>query len=630
MNKELYEFGDFTLDVRQKNLRRDGQAIPLQPKVFDMLVFFAENSGELVSRDDLMRAVWAGTFVEETNLRFCIHSLRKALGKTADGKDYVETIPKRGYRFVAEVSKKSAAPVAEKVAEEIAPIQEEISESKNSLEIPPQVVVEKNHFAKRRWLIGAVAVAAIGCLILAFTIGKKRAPVATANALSFSRLAVLPFETIGERERVMQIGLTDSMISNLGKIKNLDVLSIASVRRYAGQNFDAAAAGRELSADAVLSGSFRFDGEKIQVIANLRRTADGAAIWSETFTVQGKTDFERETAIALRAARLLSLKIADAEDEQSIANENLNPEAVQHYLAARRIYRTGELFRRKEMNGLFEKCVQLEPYWALARAAYAEALLTSDQLLVEWEKAEQTANKTIEFNKNLAQPHAVLGEIYQWRDWNWEKSEAEFKRAVALNPNYAAAYHKYSQFLRVQRRFAEAEATLEKAVELEPFSPIFHASFCELYVFDRKFEKALEACNRAKQIEPDYWRVPKLLYWIYVERKMYPELGEMILGKLSPAERETHPLTKALAENDLRSFWQSLIDEPSRSGKARPVSLAMFYLKLGEREKTLDQLELALAQRDMYFPAVNADLSFDSIRDEKRFAEMMKKIGLQK
>jgi len=339
-------------------------------------------------------------------------------------------------------------------------------------------------------------------------------------------------------------------------------------------------------------------------------------------------EFEQE--IAARAARLLSQKIVDIEEERRIAVQNVKPEAAQNYLAARKIWRAGELNRRMEMVGLFEKTIALEPNWASAYAAFAETLVTPDQLSVEWEKAEQNARRAAELDKNLSQPPMVLGEISHWRDWNWEKAETHFKQAIALDSDNASARAKYARLLMFERRFAEAESQLNKAIENEPFSPLLHCSLCQLYTFDKKFDKALEACNYARKIEPDYWWTPKLLYWIYIQKKMNSELGELVLGKLSPSAKAAHPLTKALAENDLRPFFQGLIDEPSRSGRENPVTKAMLYVQLGENEKAFENLEKALAARDPNLPLVNADSAFDPIRGDKRFYSLMSRVGLQK
>lgn len=225
-----------------------------------------------------------------------------------------------------------------------------------------------------------------------------------------------------------------------------------------------------------------------------------------------------------------------------------------------------------------------------------------------------------------------LDTVFQWRDWNWDKAEDEFKKSLLLDPNYAPTHHKYSEFLRIERRFAEAEKEIKKAIELEPFSPVYYASLCETHYFDRKFDQALDACLYLQQIEPDFWRADKLLFWIYVQKKMYPELGELTLGKLSPDEKANHPMTGAIAENDLRSYWQSSIERDLARYKdsPRPMTLATTYCKLGEKEKALDYLEQALEQRFQWLPRANVDSVFDSIRGEKRFAEIIRKVGLQK
>lgn len=615
MDKKTYEFGEFLLDLDEKRLLKNGRVVALQPKVFELLAYFAERHGELVAREDLMKAVWKDTFVEETNLRFCIHSLRKALGKNSEGKDYIETIPKRGYRFFVETPPEIHKSETEKP---------EVEESRE-----PQKIAPKS-FSAKKIVVGIVAAIAVFS-VLGFGIRqiffKQKTP---QNITEFESIAVLPFEAAGENQNDLQIGLADALITNLGKIKQLKVLPLAAVRKFSGQSFDAATAGKEVGAGAVLSGTYRFDGENVRVTLNLLRVSDGESVWTETFAANRKNNLDLENSVALRTARLISLKVADIEEEKSLKDANRNAEAVGNYLAARKIWRTGELNRRKEMIGLFEKTIAREPGWALAYAGFAEALVASDQFEVDWEKAEQNAEKARELNDSLASPHIVLGELYQWRDWNWNAAENEYKRALALAPENASAHQKYSVLLRHQRRFAEAETQIAEAVKIEPFSPLFRASYCELYYFDNKTEKALTECGYARQIEPDFWWTPKLLYWIYLKRKMYPEIDEMILGKLSPAEKSAHPLTKAIAENDLRPFFRQEIDRLSNKPSANPVSQAMYRLLNGENEKALEFLQIALKERNRGLPSVNSDPVFEPLRSDKRFVEIMKKVGVQK
>ena len=614
MEKKIYDFGEFSLDLVENRLTRRGQAISIQPKVFDLLLYFVKNHGELISRDDLMDAVWKDTFVEETNLRYCIHALRKALGKTADGRDYIETIPKRGYRFTADVF--------EKLPEVISA--DEISNR------PAQAKSSDSPLIKNKNLLIGTGIFLLICLLVIVFIWNRSKPQPAKNVIGIEQLAVLPFEPFGEKEREIQVGLADSMITNLSKIKHLKILPLSSVSKFAGQTFDGLQAGKELSADAVLTGKYRFDGDNLIVTVNLLRVADGENIWIEDFTANGKTDLERESSVALRTARLLSLKIAEAEDEQLLADQNLNKEAVQNYLAARKIWRKNELFRRDEMFDLFEKAIAAEPDWAVVFASYSEALFASEEFVEERKKIESIAERSIELNNSLPQAHAVLGESYWWFDWNWKKAEEKLKFAIELDPNYALSHYKYARLLIIQRRFAEAEIELNKAIEIEPFSPLFHSGLCELYSSDKKIDKAISACLYAKQLEPTHWQIKKLLFWLYVKKEMYAEMDEMYLGKLSPAEREKNPLAIAVAKKDFRSYWDYQINFPVTNGNEQMVGLSMFYVQIGDKEKALDYLEKGFEKRDLALPFVNSDFNFDPIRQEKRLVALMQKIGLQK
>ena len=619
MNKKTYEFGEFRLDLDGKRLLRNGQTVSLQPKVFDMLVFFVRHHDALVSRDDLMKAVWKDTFVEESNLRFCLHALRKALGKTADGKDFVETIPKRGYRFTAEVIE-AAENISESISEKI--VQADFAEK------PP--VANGTRPVKRYWLAGIAAVSIIFLLALAIAWRKGEVPP-VSNSPEINSLAVLPFLPINENEDDLQTGLTDALITNLSKIKNLRVLPLAAVQKYSGQNFDALAAGRALRAERILEGSYRIDGENVRVTVNLLRVANGETLWTETFTAKRKGNLELEQAIALRTARLFSLKFAPPVDEAMLKSQNLSPEAAQNYAAGRRIWQTRELGRHKEMVKYFEKTIALAPDWSPGFSGLAEALLNDDNYLTGWEKIEQATRRAVELDGANPGAHAAQAQIYFFKYWDWENAEKSFKKALELDPHYANAHNQYGVFLGVQRRFVEAEAEFKKAIEAEPFSPFNYASLCELYYFDRRYGEALTECYRAQNLEPDFWRTRKNLFQIYTQKKMFPEMSEMVFGNLSEAEKAAHPLTEAIAANDLRPFWQNLIKESlgSKNRARNHLSLANFYAQIGENEKALSNLERAFAQHDDYLPTVNANPAFDPIRNEKRFVELMSKMRLR-
>lgn len=609
MNDKSYNFFDFEIDITGKRLLKNGQVIPLQPKVFDTLVIFAERPEELISREELMTAIWLETNVEEANLRVIIHNLRKALGKNANGADYVETVPKRGYRLNARITEESCG-----------------SDEKASRQVP-----EKRRIARRFWLLPILVAVFSGILVWAFvwTSDGTRKPT---GPMGLSRIAVLPFVPFGDKEKTIQLGLADTMIKTLSKLESVEILPAGSVREFADGNPDPVLTGKRLDVDGVLTGNYRFEGGSLSVVATLSRSSDNSTLWTETFTAIGKTEFELESAVALRVARLLSLKIASVEAEQNLADQKINPEAAQSYLTAARIWRSEEFSRREEMLALFEKSILAEPAWTMAHVAYAESLLSADIPSVDWNKAEQAALRTIEIDASLAPPYAMLGEIHHWRDWNWDGAESEFKRSISLDPQFATARYKYAQFLRIKRRFGESTEEIKRAIELEPFSPSFYAALCEVYSSDRKLDLAIEACRTSLQLDPKFEWSKKLLFWIYVQRKMYPEIAELYVNHLSPEQRKQSALAAAVGKKDLRIYWSDSIRLLlARTGnRANPVSLAMHYLLIDDKEKCLKTLEEAYETRAPAIPRIFAEPMFEPIREEPRFVAIVQKIGLKK
>ena len=420
-----------------------------------MLVFFIEKRGALVTRVDLMEAVWKDTFVEESNLRFWIHALRKALGKTVDGEDFVETVPKRGYRFIAEVREKPAEEIPEKTSAAEVP----------EIERPPEAV-EKSRFRQRYRLIAVSAVSII-CLVVLAVAWQQGSLQSNNNPAGIKQLAVLPFEPLIHLDGDFQTGLTDALILNLSRIKSLKVLPIGSVRQFAGQNFDALAVGKELGTDLVLSGSYRSDDENVRVTLYLQRVESGEVLWTETFTTRRKSNSELGQAIALRAARLFSLKFAEAEPLP--ANKDLPPEAVQNYLAGRKIWQARELGRHEEMIKHFEKTIELAPDWSPGYSGLAEALLNDDSYFASWEKIEQATRRALELDAANAGAQTAQAQIYFFKYWDWENAEKSFKKAFELNPQYAHAHHQYGVFLGIARRFVEAEAELKRRSKASRF-----------------------------------------------------------------------------------------------------------------------------------------------------------------
>jgi tetratricopeptide (TPR) repeat protein len=240
----------------------------------------------------------------------------------------------------------------------------------------------------------------------------------------------------------------------------------------------------------------------------------------------------------------------------------------------------------------------------------------------------EKTNRSLELGDGFPQPHAALAEKYRWVDWDWTNAETEFKRAIAIAPDYSPAYSKYSSLLRVQRRFAEAEENMLTAIRLDPFSPLYYSSLCDLYLDDRKHEKAIAACRTAQQIDPEFWLATKVLFQIYLDQRRADALAELELAKLSAPERATHPLTQAAKTGDFSPYFQMLLKDSQENPRRSLVNEATIQMRLGDIDKTLELLHEAFETREFSFPSANADPVFAPLRNDRRFLDLMAKAGL--
>jgi DNA-binding winged helix-turn-helix (wHTH) protein/TolB-like protein/lipopolysaccharide biosynthesis regulator YciM len=579
MLDKIYEFNEFRLDLSQKNLRKNGEIVAIQPKVFDLLRVFVERNNELISQNELINKVWGETFVEETSLRLCIHTLRKIF----DGK-YIETVPKRGYRFNAQIKETSSRPI------ESNPVStRNLDENKS-----PQSY-------KKHLIAAVVLVSIIGIFSTLYLLKNK---TTTAEKMT---IAVLPFTQVSERTD-KNLGVTDAVISQLTRLKDFKVLPIDS---------------SETSADAILQGTFREENGVIKVSANLQNSNSKEILWTENFDVKPTKEIGIETSISARLARLFSIKMVEYDDEKFAKTQKVNPEALNAYISARKIWRVRDLGRVNEMGSLLQKAVELEPNWAFAHSAKAESLLMDDFIVTNYAKAEIVANSALEKDEKQFGALTVLGQFSLNKDWNFDQAELFFNKAIEINPNYASTYSEYAKLLSYQRKFAEAEKMSKKALEIEPFSPIYNTILCEIYYFDRKIDAALKQCNFAMQLEPDFWLARKQLFWIYVYKKMNKEVADMILVKLSDETKAKLPYIKSLQAGSLDEYWQNAI--PQNGERANYLN-AMMHLQINEKEKSLDNLEKATEGKDWLAFRLNSDPIFEPLWNETRFIELQKRL----
>lgn len=617
MQGKIYQFEDYLLDVSQQRLQKNGEAVSLPPKVFEVLIALIKRHGQLVTYQELMEEVWQDVFVEETNLRYSIHALRKTFPE-----NFIETIPKRGYRFKPEVE---SFTVEEFIGKHTGKFKKAEPENQTSDENKPSSVFKK--YAA----FSIVALLVTGVVFFGFYFWQN-GKVKSADSKHFKTIAVLPFTVIGEKpENISEIqhGLADAMVFNLDKIRGLKVTPTKDIQNLFGKDFEALEIGRNLGADEVLTGTYRLENNLARVDVSLLRASDGATVWTKTLTVKEQNQIESENSIVLPIARQIELEIARLADAQRIKNLDLSDELKQNYLTAREILRMHDFGRQREAVGLFEKILAQKSDWALANAGYAESLVLSHGGEKGCQQAQNFARKAIELDGSIAEPHLALG-FCHWFNWDWKNAEQAFQKAIQINPENARAYHEYGVMLDLQRRFAEAETNFKKAIELEPFSPYFRSSLCQHYYYDKRFNDALAQCYQSEKINPAFWRTLKILQWIYTAQGRYDEIFKFNYGNLTKAEIAQNSLAKTLSEGNVKKYWELSLKERLNNPQKgySPYAVAGFYARLGDQEKTLEWLEKASESPTYDLSAANADPLFDVVRNDARFKELMKKINL--
>ncbi len=433
-----YEFGPFRASVNDRLLLRDGEVVPLTPKAFDLLLALLENSGRVLSKEELLKQVWADNFVEEANLSRNVFTLRKALGEATDQNPYIETIPKRGYRFVAPV--KEVCGGAARVT--MAPPQTGGRES--DTEAPAVGAGQK---APERWKTGltffitGLIMAAIALAVYYFA-----GPVFSRHPVGATgkSIAVLPFEVIGEAEgnQFLSLGMADALITKLSNVRRISVRPTAAVRKFAEQEPDPVAAGRELKVDSVLQGNIQKLGNRIRVTVQLVNISDGLPLWAVKFDEDFTEVFQVQDSISEKIIKALSLKLTQDEQELLVKRYTDNVQAYEYYLQGRSYLLSLTQADTQKAIDAFESAIGLDHNYAPAYAGLARA---SAQMRIrfapetktkDWaERAEREAHQALTLDAGLAEAHEALAAIYRYTEFDWERTIKESRLAIELNPN---------------------------------------------------------------------------------------------------------------------------------------------------------------------------------------------------
>ena len=639
--KHLYEFGDFRFDPERPRLTRKGEVVSLTPKALEVLLVLVQSGGAPIEKEELMQKVWPDTFVEEGNLSVHIFALRKALGENGEGRRYIETVPKQGYRFTSSVRKvnpNDSALIVERHAQSIVTIEEQ-RESFQDKEFPASLAKSQAIFkdapGRHRYaqvVVVASLLLAVTCAFIYFR-GNSRSTV----PVQLRSIAVLPFKPLspGAGDEYFRTGMADALIIKLGSLRQIVVRPTSSVLAYTDSTEDSQTIGRRLAVDAVLEGFIQRDGERIRATVRLVNVRDGSQLWAGRFDDSFTSVFAVQDSISAQVAHSLSPTLIKDEEQRALAKHYTNnTEAYLEYLKGRYFWgkRTEESLRRSIES--FQKAIELDPNYALAYAGLADsyALLVWNVGPVDPDlinKARLAARKALELDSSLAEAHASLAFTRCWYEWDFEGAETEYEKAIALNPNYATAHHWYGEFLVLMGRFDEGFRQLKRAQEIDPLSLVINADIGKMHFFARRPDQAIDQLKKTIELNPDFPISHLFIAMAYRQKGMYDEAFKELEeeGKVSEG-RTIFPavLAYCYAVAGKRTEARRLLEELAHS--ATEFEIALIHVGLGDNDQAFAWLEKAYYKRDPFLLYLKVDPNLDSLRADSRFQSLLTRLNL--
>ena len=604
--RDVLRFGTFELDVASRELRKGGALVKLQSQQLQFLTLLAERAGQVVSREEIRRALWDDeTFVDfDQSINFCVNKVRDALDDDPQSPRYIETVPRKGYRFIG------------------------------FAETAPEPAVVSKPIPARRLLIAGAALA-----LVAIALAAKMIVPRERGVKSIESLAVLPLENLSHdpEQDYFADGMTDELITDLAKIRALRVISRTSVMQYKGTKKSVPQIARELNVDAVLEGTVTRDHGRVRITAQLIGAAPEKHLWAEKYEGSLSEVLTLQDAVATAVAHEIQVKVTPREQAALATPRAVNPEAYEAYSKGRYLWERKGEENLKKSREYFEQAIEKDSGYALAWAGLADTYGS----LANWgvlprqdtaPRARAAAEKALELDPSLAGPLVALAEVKMNYEWDWDGAERFFKRAIELSPNYGNAHLGYATYLAEVGRTREAVTEMRRAREVEPLSQIIGANLGWKLYLAHQYDQAELELRKATE----WW--PKLTGG-YIMASVYLQTGRQqeAVAELQKGAAESHRsllelmyLGHGLGVTGARGEGQKVLEEMQALSQRRyvpPDYIAMVYEGLGERDRALRWFEKAVAERSIN-GWILPDPRLDPIRTEPRFQNLMRQMGL--
>jgi DNA-binding winged helix-turn-helix (wHTH) protein/TolB-like protein/Flp pilus assembly protein TadD len=654
MSARFYEFGPFRVDTVNHVLLRKGETIPLKPKVFDTLVVLVENRTRVLHKDELMSRLWPDTVVEESNLTQNVYLLRKILGEGSQPDAYIETMPKRGYRFVASVNEVGPA-INDVIVEEHSKsrlVIEHADDTDIALKFAgeaEQAIQEKALTARRWekqaswWKLGppvlAVCTLGLGLAFVLPNLWTKLKSKAIEPRPQIRSIAVLPFKALGadSSDDYLGLGMADTLITRLSSMNQIVVRPTSAVRKFASPNQDPVVAGRELKVDAALESSLQRVGDKIRVTLRLVSATDGSTLWADQVDEQVNDIFAVQDRVSERVARALVPQLTGKEKDVLAKRYTQSLDAYRLYIMGRYHWNKGTVEDFNQALECFNLALEKDSNYALAYTGLADAYLSlpADSLLPKPEaipKAKQAATRALQLDDTLAEGHVSLGRIKAYYDWDWSGAELEFKRAIELDPNSSIAHREYGFYLAAVGRSDQAIAEAKQGRDLDPLSQQANFYVAWTLISAHRHDEAIEQSKSVLEAFPvgHFW-----IGMAYLGKARYEEASAEFEKTLSTSR--DHIAAKASlgyaygmsGRRGQADKVRTELKELFKQRKASPYYLAIVYAGLGEKDQAFAWLEQAYQEHSRPLPSgLKVSPTWDNLRSDPRLADLLRRMGL--
>jgi TolB-like protein/DNA-binding winged helix-turn-helix (wHTH) protein/Tfp pilus assembly protein PilF len=642
----IVRFGVFEVDLKATELRKHGMRLKLPEQPFQVLAILLEKPGEVITRDEFRNRLWqSDTFVDfDHGLNNAVMRLREVLDDSSENPRFVETIPRKGYRFIAHIDESLFIPLPVTKERSVGsfPVATNASEVPTIPAVAPPPRTVNRH---RLWISAILAIAAVAAFVAGIALYSRK-PYSGASSqgglAQSTSLVVLPLENLsGDKEQdFFADGMTDELIANLAKIRSLRVTSRSTAMAYKGTRKPLSEIARELHVDAVMEGTVLRSGGRIRITAELIQVSTDRHLWADTYESQLGDVLALQNRVSSAIVNEIRINLTPEDRERLAKTPGIAPEAYENYLKGRFYWNKRSDENLVKAIGYFEQATHQDDHYALAYAGLSDcysiigATIFGTMPVAEAApKAREAAERALELDPTLAEAETSLATLKFNYDWDWSGAEEDFRRAIQLNPSYATAYQRYSLYLMTMGRIQDSFEQINNARELDPLSISINFSLGWRLYMARQYDRAIEQLNNTLEMDPSY-ELPYLALG-----QAYEQNGDFThaITVLHKAVDVSHgaplmisALAHAYASSGNKTEAEKLLSQMTLQSKTQYVSpyyFAIVYVGLGENEKAMDWLEKAYADHSNGLVFMKVEPELDNLHSNPRFVALQQKLN---